>query len=100
MNIIFQINGGIGKCVMATAVCEAIKKQYPDCKLIVVSAYADAFTNSPFVDRALTFGSFNTFTKIMLKAKRLKSLPTILINKQSMYNKKNTLLRRGAKCID
>ncbi len=25
MNIIFQINGGIGKVVMATAVCEAIK---------------------------------------------------------------------------
>ena len=28
MNIVFQINGGIGKCIMATAVCEAINKKY------------------------------------------------------------------------
>jgi hypothetical protein len=47
MNIIFQISGGIGKCVMATAVCEAIKKQYPDSRLIVVSGYADVFLNNP-----------------------------------------------------
>jgi hypothetical protein len=26
---IFQIDGGIGKSVAATAVCKAIKKQYP-----------------------------------------------------------------------
>ena len=26
-NIIFQIAGGIGKSIMATAVCEAIKKR-------------------------------------------------------------------------
>ena len=61
MNIVFQINGGIGKCVMATAVCEAIKKQYPNSKLIVVSGYADVFLNNPFVDRAFSFGGFNYF---------------------------------------
>jgi hypothetical protein len=72
MNIIFQINGGIGKCVMATAVCEAIKKQYPDCKLIVVSGYADAFLNNPFVDRALTFGSFNYFYEDYVKGQEVK----------------------------
>ncbi len=29
MKIIFQINGGIGKSIAATAVCRAIKKQNP-----------------------------------------------------------------------
>jgi len=27
MNIIFNIEGGLGKSIMATAVCEAIKKK-------------------------------------------------------------------------
>jgi hypothetical protein len=61
MNIIFQINGGIGKCVIATAVCEAIKKQYPDSKLIVVSGYSDVFLNNPYVDRAYNFGGMSYF---------------------------------------
>ncbi|NDE60194.1 MAG: hypothetical protein EB010_12400 [Acidimicrobiia bacterium] len=61
MNIIFQINGGIGKCVMATAVCEAIKKKYPDSKLIVVSGYADVFLNNPHVYRSYQFGGISYF---------------------------------------
>ena len=46
MNIIFQINGGLGKCIMATAVCAAIKKKYPKSNLIVISAYSDVFLNN------------------------------------------------------
>lgn len=69
MNIVFQINGGIGKCVMATAVCEAIKKQYPESKLIVVSGYADAFLNNPFVDRAFNFGGFSYFYEEFIQGK-------------------------------
>jgi len=61
MNIIFQINGGIGKCVMATAVCEAIKKKYPDSKLIVVSGYADVFLNNPHVYRSYQYGGISYF---------------------------------------
>ena len=61
MNIIFQINGGIGKCVMATAVCEAIKKKYPESNLIVMSGYADVFLNNPNVYRSFSFGSVSYF---------------------------------------
>jgi len=56
MNIILAINGGIGKSVMATAVCRAIKKQYPDCKLYVVTAYPDVFSNNPIVDMTFAHG--------------------------------------------
>ena len=72
MNIVFQINGGIGKCVMATAVCEAIKKQYPDSRLIVVSGYADVFLNNPFVDRAFNFGGFSYFYEEYIKNQEFK----------------------------
>ena len=70
MNIIYQINGGIGKCVMATAVCEAIKKQYPDSRLIVVSGYSDVFLNNPFVDRAFNFGGFSYFYEEFIEGKK------------------------------
>lgn len=61
MNIIFQISGGIGKCVMATAVCEAIKIKYPDSKLIVISGYPDVFLNNPNVHRTYALGNSNYF---------------------------------------
>lgn len=55
-HIIFNINGGIGKCVAATAVCSAIKKKYPHYDLIVVSGYPDVFVNNPNVKKTLAFG--------------------------------------------
>lgn len=56
MNIILTINGGIGKSVMATAVCRAIKRQYPDSNLIVTTAYPDVFSNNPWVDMTFVHG--------------------------------------------
>ena len=56
MNIILSIQGGIGKSVMATAVCRAIKNNYPNCKLIVVTAYPDVFSNNPIVDMTFAHG--------------------------------------------
>ena len=53
-NIIFNIEGGIGKSIMGTAVCEAIKKKYPDDKLIVITAYPEVFICNPHVDKCLS----------------------------------------------
>ena len=72
MNIVFQINGGIGKCVIATAVCEAIKKEYPKSKLIVISGYPDVFLNNPNVDRAFAFGGFSYFYEEYIEDKEFK----------------------------
>lgn len=72
MNIIFQINGGIGKCVMATAVCEAIKKKYPDSNLIVVSGYADVFLNNPHVYRSYAFGGISYFYDEFINSKEYR----------------------------
>jgi hypothetical protein len=72
MNIIFQVTGGIGKCVIATAVCEAIKKQYPDSKLIVVSGYTDVFLNNPNVHRSYSFGNMSYFYEEFIEDKEFK----------------------------
>lgn len=61
MNIIFQINGGLGKSVAATAVCAAIKKQYPKDKLIVVTGYPDVFLSNPNVYRCFGMNQTSYF---------------------------------------
>lgn len=71
MNIIFQINGGIGKCIAATAVCEIIKKKYPDSKLIVISGYSDVFLNNPHVDRAYNYGGMSYFYEEFIEDKEI-----------------------------
>lgn len=63
MNIIFQINGGLGKSVMATAICKSIKFKYPNSKLIVITGYPDVFLNNPNVDRCFGFNQTKYFYK-------------------------------------
>jgi hypothetical protein len=69
---IFNINGGIGKCIAATAVCEAIKKQYPDYDLIVVSGYPDVFINNPHVKKSFAFGQMSYFYQDYVEGKEIK----------------------------
>lgn len=69
MNIIFQINGGLGKSVMATSVCKSIKVKYPDSNLIVISAYPDIFINNPNVNRCLSHNELKYFYKEYIQGK-------------------------------
>jgi ADP-heptose:LPS heptosyltransferase len=55
MNVIFNIEGGIGKSIMATAVLKAIKKQYKKANIIVVTGYPDVFIANPNVNKVLKF---------------------------------------------
>jgi ADP-heptose:LPS heptosyltransferase len=57
MNIIFDIQGGLGKNIMATAVLKALKKQNPDAAIIVTTSYPDVFANNPNVSKVLMHGS-------------------------------------------
>lgn len=72
MNIIFQIEGGLGKNIMATALCAAFKKKYPKDKLIVISAYPDVFTNNPHVDKVYNFGEGMNFYQKYIENKEAK----------------------------
>jgi hypothetical protein len=71
MNIIFSINGGIGKCVMATAVCKAIKKLYKKANLIVISGYPEVFINNPNVHRSYAFGTTSYFYEEYIKNEKV-----------------------------
>jgi len=52
-NVIFQVDGGIGKSIMATAILKVIKKQYKKANIIVVTAYPDVFVGNPNVNKVL-----------------------------------------------
>lgn len=66
-NIIFQVNGGVGKSIMATAVCRAIKKSYPDYNLIVLSGYPEVFIGNPNVYRFYRSGMAPYFYEDFVK---------------------------------
>jgi hypothetical protein len=72
MNIIFQIDGGLGKCIMATAICETIKRHHPEARLIVVSGYPEAFINNPWVDRTYAFGQQQYFYEEFIANQEVK----------------------------
>lgn len=59
--IIFHIDGGHGKNVLATAVIRAIKKKYPERKIIVVSGWDGPFFYNPDVFRFYLFGQMQYF---------------------------------------
>jgi hypothetical protein len=61
MNIIFQIDGGLGKNIMATALCKGFKKKYPKDTLIVVTPYTDVFLNNPNVDKLYNNNEYTDF---------------------------------------
>jgi hypothetical protein len=67
MNIIFQINGGLGKNVMATAICKSIKIKYPESKLIVITGYPDVFLNNPEVYKCLAHNELRYFYQDYIK---------------------------------
>jgi ADP-heptose:LPS heptosyltransferase len=49
MNIIFQVDGGLGKSIMATAIVKVIKNRYKNSNLIVVTGHPDIYLNNPHV---------------------------------------------------
>jgi hypothetical protein len=58
---IFQIQGGLGKHIAATAVAQVIKRTYPDRELIVVAAWPELWANLPFVYRVFPLGGTSYF---------------------------------------
>lgn len=59
--VIFHIDGGCGKNIVATAVCKSIRAAYPEHKLIVVTAYPEVFLHNSNVHRVYRFGSIPYF---------------------------------------
>ena len=86
--IIFHTEGGHGKQIQATAVCRAIKKQYPDRKLIVVTAWDGPFFYNPDVWRFYNFGQMQYFFTDFIKE------DTIILRQEVYYTEDHILKRK------
>ncbi len=73
MKIIFQIDGGIGKSIAATAVCKAIKTQYPKDELIVITGYPEVFLCNPNVDKVFNFNNLSYFYQDYIEGQKIKA---------------------------
>lgn len=72
MNVIFQIQGGLGKSVAGTAVLKAIKKKYSKANIIVVTEYPQVFINNPNANRVLNSNQTNGLYKSYIEKKDVK----------------------------
>jgi hypothetical protein len=71
-NIIFSIEGGIGKCICATAVIKAIKTQYPNDNILVISGYPEVFLNNQNVKKSFQHGNLSYFFTDNIENKEVK----------------------------
>ena len=65
--IVFQVDGGHGKCVLSTAVIRSIKKKYPDHKIVIVSGWDGPYFYNPDVFRFYLFGQMQYFYDDFIK---------------------------------
>ena len=72
-NIIFQIEGGLGKSIMGTAVVEGLAKKYPKDNLIVLTSYPAVFLGNPYVHRIYSHSQMNYFYQDVIENKQIKA---------------------------
>lgn len=66
---VWHIQGGLGKNIAATALCQSIKEVYPDRKLIMLVSYPEIFLNNPYIDRVFQLGQAPYFYQDYIEGK-------------------------------
>jgi len=66
---IFSHQGGLGKSIAATAVAQAIKNNFPDRELLVVTPWTELWVNLPFVHRVFPLGATQYFYEEFVRDK-------------------------------
>lgn len=68
-DIIFVVNGGAGKNIIATAVVSALKKKYKENRIIVVSGYDEIWLYNPDIWRVYKFNELAYFYDSFIEGK-------------------------------
>lgn len=72
-NIIFQIEGGLGKSIMGTAVVEGLSKKYPKDNIIVLTSYPEVFLGNPFVHKVYHHAQMDYFYRDIISNQQIKT---------------------------
>jgi ADP-heptose:LPS heptosyltransferase len=87
--VIWHIEGGLGKNIMATALCNDIKQSYPDRKFILVCSYPELFLNFKSIDKVYHSGHRSYFYESYIKDK------DTLIFKHDPYNQTGHITQKN-----
>jgi ADP-heptose:LPS heptosyltransferase len=91
--VIFTIEGGLGKSIMATAILKVIKKQYKKANIIVVTAYPDVFIGNPNVNKVFQQHQAVGFYKNYIHNKDTKVFVTDPYTTSDFITESNHLLK-------
>lgn len=86
--LVWHIEGGLGKNIAATSLCQTLKESYPDRKLIMVVSYPEVFLNNPFIDKVYYVSQTPYFYEQYIDGK------DTLIFKQEPYNQTSHILKQ------
>lgn len=78
--VIFEINGGLGKNIAASALLHSLKEKYSDRKIILVCTYPEIFLMNPNIYRVYFGGNIPYFYDDYIKDK------DVIVFKQEPYN--------------
>jgi len=87
-NLIFNIAGGLGKNIMATAVARAIKEAYPDSRLVVSSPHREVWLDNPRVAEIVNLETTPNFQRDYIEGKNA------LVFRYDPYLTENFIYRR------
>ena len=90
-HVIFHIEGGIGKNIVATSVVRAIKNTYSDRKIIVVCPHPDIFLHNPNIYRLFKLGNCPYFYEDYILDKDAIVVKHEPYNSDEVINRKTNL---------
>ncbi len=89
---IFNIAGGIGKNIMASAAVEALKKAHPESDIIVTSPWTIAWENNPHIEKAISLDKAPMFYKEYIKDNDCTILRLDPYNSEDYFYKRKRLV--------
>ena len=90
--IIWHIQGGLGKNIAATTLCNDLKQQYKDRKLIMMVSYPEAFLSNPVIDRVYALGNAPYFYQDYIEGKDIVLFRHEPYNQTAHVTKKQHLI--------
>jgi hypothetical protein len=91
--VVFSLQGGIGKHVASTAVCKAIKKNYPERELVVLCAWPEIFHNLPYVHRVFQSGNTQYFYQTFIDGRDTEIFAQEPYLNSQHVNKRQSLIK-------
>ena len=87
--VLFNINGGVGRCITFNGVIEEYKKLNPDTEINILTSYPDVFIGNPAIHRVYPFNTPYLFEDVISKMRYIEPEPYKMFE---FYNEKKHII--------